>query len=69
MFLTMCILSGCDYLESIRGIGLKKAHKLVMDVGQDDIISLFRKIELEGKFVIPDNYEQNFVKALLTFKF
>jgi exonuclease 1 len=25
MFITMCILSGCDYLESIKGIGFKKA--------------------------------------------
>jgi len=25
MFLTCCILSGCDYLDSIKGIGLKKA--------------------------------------------
>jgi exonuclease-1 len=25
----MCILSGCDYITSIQGIGLKKAHKLL----------------------------------------
>lgn len=31
MLLTCCILSGCDYLESIKGIGFKKAHKLVYD--------------------------------------
>ena len=29
MLLTMCILSGCDYLDSIRGVGFKKAYKLV----------------------------------------
>lgn len=29
MFLITCILSGCDYLESIKGIGIKKALKLV----------------------------------------
>lgn len=29
MFITACILSGCDYLESIKGIGWKKAYKLV----------------------------------------
>ena len=26
MLLTMCILSGCDYLDSISGIGFNKAH-------------------------------------------
>jgi len=29
LFLTTCIMSGCDYLESIKGIGFKKAHKYV----------------------------------------
>jgi hypothetical protein len=26
MLLEMCILSGCDYLQSLPGMGLKKAH-------------------------------------------
>lgn len=29
MLLEMCIFSGCDYLESLPGMGLKKAHALV----------------------------------------
>ena len=28
-FLDMCILAGCDYLPSIRNLGIKTAHKLV----------------------------------------
>jgi exonuclease 1 len=35
MLLTTCILSGCDYLESIKGIGFKKAYKLVYEVGDN----------------------------------
>ena len=35
MFLTACILSGCDYIDSIKGIGLQKAVKLVDDAGKD----------------------------------
>lgn len=35
MLLTCCIVSGCDYLESIKGIGFKKAHKLVLEYGND----------------------------------
>lgn len=29
MLLEMCILSGCDYLPSLPGMGLKKAHGLM----------------------------------------
>lgn len=29
MFLEMCILSGCDYISSLPGIGLKTSHKLM----------------------------------------
>jgi exonuclease-1 len=36
MFMTTCILSGCDYLESIKGLGLKKAIKLVDDAGEEN---------------------------------
>lgn len=28
-FRWMCMLSGCDYLPSIKGMGLVKAHKLI----------------------------------------
>lgn len=29
MLLEMCILSGCDYLSSIPGMGVKRAHALI----------------------------------------
>jgi len=29
MILTMCILSGCDYLDSIKGMGLKTSFKMI----------------------------------------
>jgi 5'-3' exonuclease len=48
MLLITCILSGCDYLESIKGIGFKKAHKLVYENG-DDVPQILRKIRREGK--------------------
>lgn len=68
MLLTTCILSGCDYLDSIKGIGFKKAHKLVSESG-DDLKTILRKLRREGKHVVPNDYEKNFMKALLTFKF
>jgi len=29
MFLDMCVLSGCDYLPSVEGMGVKRAHQMV----------------------------------------
>ena len=68
MLLTTCILSGCDYLESIKGIGFKKAFKLIHEYG-DDLPSILKKIRREGKLIIPQDYEKNFELAMLTFKF
>jgi 5'-3' exonuclease len=33
MILEMCILSGCDYLPSLPGMGLKRAHGLIRRFG------------------------------------
>ena len=30
-FLEMCIVAGCDYLPNIRGIGINKARKIVVE--------------------------------------
>jgi len=40
MFTQMCILSGCDYTPSIRGMGLKKAHRLLMQSHNPDQVYL-----------------------------
>ena len=66
MFLTTCILSGCDYLNQINGIGLKTAQKYIGRV------TTFRGFlgELGNKASdVPTNYELNFMKAFLTFRF
>lgn len=39
-FRYMCILSGCDYLSSIHGIGLAKACKLLKLANNPDIIKV-----------------------------
>ena len=33
----MCILSGCDYLDNLPGIGLGKAKKLLKSIQKVDI--------------------------------
>ena len=52
MLLTCCIVSGCDYLESIKGIGFKKAHKLVLECG-DDITKILKMVRREGRLIVP----------------
>ena len=64
----MCILSGCDYLESIKGIGIKKAFKFIYENG-DDIKIVLKKIFNEGRYQVPIDYQNLFEKAMLTFKF
>lgn len=39
-FRYMCILSGCDYLESLPGIGIKKALKFITLTANPDIYSV-----------------------------
>ncbi|XP_044461272.1 exonuclease 1 [Mangifera indica] len=65
MVLEMCILSGCDYLQSLPGMGLKRAHAL---------ISKFKSYEKVIKHLkystvsVPPSHEESFKKALLTFQ-
>ena len=72
MFITSCILSGCDYLESIKGVGLQKALKLVNDCKEEDgsiFLQAMTMIREENKLKIPRKYERHYKKAYLTFKF
>lgn len=66
-FRIMAILSGCDYLPSLLGIGLKKAQKLIQE--HKTLQRVIRKLQFDGKVVVPDTYELEVKKALLTFKY
>ncbi|KAF4031544.1 XPG I-region [Phytophthora infestans] len=66
MFLEMCIFSGCDYLPSIPGFGLKKAYTAMKQHGS--FAKIVRALRLEGKVRIPATYEEDFRKAVLTFR-
>ena len=53
-FVDLCILCGCDYCDSIRGIGPKKALKLIKAHGtiEKSIAALDKT-----KFTIPENFD------------
>ncbi|NXA99466.1 EXO1 Exonuclease, partial [Cnemophilus loriae] len=68
-FRYMCILSGCDYLPSIHGIGLAKACKLLKLANNPDIIKVIKKMGqyLKMNITVPEEYIQGFTRANNTF--
>ncbi|XP_017033811.1 exonuclease 1 [Drosophila kikkawai] len=70
-FRRMCILSGCDYLDSLPGIGLAKACKFILKTEQDDMRIALKKIPSDlnmRNLEVDDDYIENFLKAEATFK-
>ncbi|KAM6127982.1 LOW QUALITY PROTEIN: exonuclease 1 [Pterocles gutturalis] len=67
-FRYMCILSGCDYLPSIHGIGLAKACKLLKLANNPDIIKVIKKMgQYLNDITVPEEYIQGFTRANNTF--
>ncbi|XP_068105390.1 exonuclease 1 isoform X2 [Hyperolius riggenbachi] len=68
-FRYMCILSGCDYLPSIHGVGLAKASKLLKIANNPDIVQVIKKIGqyLKSNITVPDGYIDGFIRANNTF--
>ena len=64
-FRRMAILSGCDYLASINGMGLKSAYRLVRK--HKTIEQILRILSFDGKYHVPPGYLEAFHKAELTF--
>ncbi|KAI4486912.1 hypothetical protein M0802_012231 [Mischocyttarus mexicanus] len=71
-FMYMCILSGCDYLASLRGIGLMKAKKFIKSINSNcDIYNALTNLGycLKMKSLdVSKEYRDNFIKAFITFK-
>lgn len=68
-FRYMCILSGCDYLASLRGIGLAKACKVLRLANNPDIVKVIKKIGhyLRMNITVPEDYITGFIRANNTF--
>lgn len=70
-FRRACILSGCDYLNSLHGIGLAKAKKFVLMTEETDMSRAIPKLPTYlnmKKLTITDEYIDGFQKAEATFK-
>ena len=58
-------MAGCDYLDQIKGVGMKLAQKVI---SKNTTLSKALS-ELSQSKQIPPSYKDNFLKALLTFRF
>lgn len=64
-FRRMAILSGCDYLDGLRGTGLKTAYRYLRKHKTPE--KVVQRIRLEGKVPVSENYLPAFYQAELTF--
>ena len=64
-FRRMAILSGCDYLPSIGGMGLKTAYRLLRK--HKTVERLIKAVQFDGKFKVPSGYLESFYQAENTF--
>ncbi|KAJ2779389.1 Rad2 nuclease [Coemansia interrupta] len=62
----MCIISGCDYVASIPGIGLKKAYRYV---ARSSSLAMAVELMRADGLAVPDNYEAEVTRADLTFMY
>jgi len=65
MFRQMCILSGCDYLPSLPGLGIRTAHSLIRS--HTNYKQAIRYLRDSKRECISIEYEEKFEKAELTF--
>lgn len=56
-FIDMCILLGCDYCETIRGVGPVTAYKLIKEHGSlEKIVEYIENNPGKTKFKVPENW-------------
>ena len=67
MFLNFCILSGCDYLPSIEGMGISKAHETVRLHGKKGTDALLAQVGFLYSGRVPHGYAESFKVARMTF--
>ncbi|KAK9918966.1 hypothetical protein WJX75_008347 [Coccomyxa subellipsoidea] len=65
MFLEMCILAGCDFLNALSSIGIKKAHGHIRKY--KTFIRVCKSLRFSG-VKVPREYESEFQRALWTFR-
>ncbi|XP_027357358.1 exonuclease 1 [Abrus precatorius] len=66
LFTGMCVLAGCDFLPSVPGIGIARAHAFVSKYQNlDRILSV---LKLEKGDQMPEDYAKSFKEAVAVFQ-
>lgn len=68
-FRYMCILSGCDYLPSIPGVGLIKARQFITRTSEPDIYKALSRLGSFMNIKIPPEYRDQFMDADRMFQY
>uniref|UniRef100_A0A224X834 Exonuclease 1 n=1 Tax=Panstrongylus lignarius TaxID=156445 RepID=A0A224X834_9HEMI len=71
-FRYMCILSGCDYLQSLPGIGLAKACKFIKRTADDNICRALSRLGAYlnmNNLMVTQEYKDKFMVAVSMFKY
>lgn len=64
-FVDMCILLGCDYCETIKGVGPVTAYKLIKEHGSlDNIVEWITNNPEKTKYNVPENWPYKEAKEL-----
>ncbi|XP_050226598.1 exonuclease 1 isoform X2 [Mercurialis annua] len=66
LFAGMCVLAGCDFLPSVPGIGICKAHSFVSKYKNLDRVLSILKLEKANQ--MPEDYSKSFREALSVFQ-
>ena len=66
LFLAMCVLAGCDFLPSLPGIGIRRAHALAARART--VPRLLAALRCDGKLNAAPAYVAGFTRALHTFR-
>ena len=65
MFIELCALSGCDFVESLQSVGVKTAARLMAKHRSADRV--VRSLRLAGK-TVPADYEARVARAVATYR-
>ncbi|GAB4860991.1 hypothetical protein Ancab_036151 [Ancistrocladus abbreviatus] len=66
LFTDMCVLAGCDFLQSVPGIGIVKAHSLVSKYCNIDRVLSALKFQKGSQ--VPEDYTKSFREAVAVFQ-
>ena len=68
LFLSLCVLSGCDFLDNIRGLGIKKMYNILNKHRCVDAVFAELRANEKIKDLIAEGYEVEWRKARMIFK-